>query len=298
MADVVLGCDDLEGYLHDGSYFGATIGRYANRIARGRFTLDGRTCRLALNNGPNSLHGGDAGFDKMFWDGRGDGRRVRLHLTSPDGAGGYPGTLHVEVTWEVENRDLRIDYRARCDAPTVLNLTNHAYFNLAGIDREAASILDHVLTIDADRYTPVDPTLIPTGALAAVSGTPLDFRVPTAIGTRIGAADTQLERAGGYDHNFVLAETGSFRRAARVVDPGSGRALEVWTTQPGLQFYSGNFLDGTVRGKHGVRYGHRTGLCLETQHFPDSPNHPGFPSTVLRPGQSYEQTTVYRFSAG
>lgn len=297
MADVVLGHDRLEGYVQDSAYLGALIGRYANRIARGRFALDGRTYQLAVNNGPNSLHGGDAGFNKAVWDAAAvDDRALRLLLTSPSGMGGYPGTLHVEVTYTVQDRDLRIDYAAHTESPTVINLTHHAYFNLAGVEGPAlAPVLGHELQIRAERYTPVDAALIPTGTLLAVADTPFDFRRSTPIGARIHARDPQLEVAGGYDHNWAVDSRG-LRTAARVHEPGSGRVLEVLTTQPGMQFYSGNFLDGTIRGKHGVAYAHRTGFCLETQHYPDSPNQPQFPSTVLRPAETYQHTTIYRFS--
>lgn len=297
MADVVLGYDSAEGYVNDRIYSGTIIGRYANRIARGRFTLDGVSFSLACNNGPNSLHGGDAGFHARLWDAEGVDGAVRLRLTSPDGAGGYPGAVHVEVTYRVDRADLRIEYVATSEAATVINLTNHAYFNLAGVDHEASSIVDHLMEIDASRYTPVDDTQIPTGVLAPVEGTPFDFRTAVSIGERIDADDPQLQYGGGYDHNYVLEGDGTLQRAARVTHEPSGRVLEVWTTLPGLQFYSGNSLDGTFIGKNGVKYGRRTAFCLETQHFPDSPNHPTFPSTVLRPGETYRHTTVYRFSS-
>jgi aldose 1-epimerase len=296
--DVVLGHDSLQGYLESSPYFGAIVGRYANRIARGRFTLHGRTYRLATNNGPNALHGGLRGFDKVVWEGQpfrdSSGVGVVLHHVSPDGDEGYPGALDVTVRYTLtDSNDVVLDYTATTTSPTPVNLSQHSYFNLAG----GGSILDHVLTIAADSFTPVDSTLIPTGVIAPVAGTPLDFRTPHPIGERIGANDAQLKIAGGYDHNFVLtrADTG-LALAARLDDPVSGRVLQVFTTQPGLQFYSGNFLDGTITGKRGVVYAHRSGLALETQHFPDSPNHPGFPSTILEPGQVYRSRTVWRFS--
>ena len=296
--DIVLGHDDLGGYLRQPSYFGAVVGRYGNRIAKGRFTLDGKTYTLATNNGPNHLHGGVKGFDKVVWKGEPastpDGASVTFRYTSPDGEEGYPGTLSARVTYTLTDRDeLSFEYAATTDKPTVVNLTQHSYFNLTG---GKTDILGHELTLEADRFTPVDATLIPLGPLAPVAGTPFDFRKPTAIGARIGQDDEQLRRGGGYDHNFVVNRTGEgLVHAARVVDPGSGRTLDVQTTEPGVQFYSGNFLDGSVTGKGGVVYKKRWALCLETQHFPDSPNQPTFPSTVLRPGQEYRSKTVLTF---
>jgi len=296
--DIVLGHDDLAGYLRQPSYFGAVVGRYGNRIAKGRFTLDGKTYTLATNNGPNHLHGGVKGFDKVVWKGESastpDGASVTFRYTSPDGEEGYPGTLSARVTYTLTDRDeLRFEYAATTDKPTVVNLTQHSYFNLTG---GKTDILGHQLTLDADRFTPVDAALIPLGPLTPVEGTPFDFRKPTAIGARIGQDDEQLRRGGGYDHNFVVNRTGEgLVHAARVVDPVSGRTLDVQTTEPGVQFYSGNFLDGTVTGKGGVVYKKRWALCLETQHFPDSPNQPTFPSTVLRPGQEYRSKTVLTF---
>lgn len=299
VSDVALGYDSLAGYLRDSPYFGAVVGRYANRIARGRFTLDGQTYQLATNNGPNHLHGGQRGFDKVLWDaapfaGR-DSAGVALTYTSPAGNQGYPGELRVRVTYTLTvPANLTVDYWASSTAPTPVNLSQHTYFNLAG--EGSGDVLGHQLTIYADRYTPVDATLIPTGALAPVEGTPFDFRVATPIGARIDANDEQLGNGGGYDHNFVLTAADSgLTHAARVIEPTSGRTLDVFTTEPGLQFYSGNFLDGTIHGKAGHVYGHRSGFCLETQHFPDSPNHPNFPSTILRPAAEYRSRTVLAF---
>jgi aldose 1-epimerase len=298
IADVALGYSDLAGYVGDTSYFGAIVGRYANRIAKGRFSLDGKAYELARNNGPNALHGGPTGFQKRVWTPRvvsgPDGDSLELTYVSRDGEEGYPGTLTAKVVYSLgEDGGLKIDYTATTDAPTVVNLTNHSYFNLAG--EGEGTILDHEMQIEADAYTPVDATLIPTGEIRPVAGTAFDFRKPTAIGARIDAADEQLKAGGGYDHNFVLrGEMGTLRLAARVVEPKSGRVLEVLTTEPGLQFYSGNFLDGRVTGKSGRPYVRRGGFCLEAQHFPDSPNRPDFPSVVLRPGQTYRQTTIFR----
>ena len=297
--DVVLGHDDLAGYLAKPSFFGALVGRYGNRIAGGRFTLDGRTYTLATNNGPNHLHGGVRGFDKRVWKAQPFERPgtagLVLTRTSPDGEEGYPGNLAVRVTYTLTDRDeVGFDYFATTDKPTVVNLTQHSYFNLAGDGKR--DVLGHELMIDADRFTPVDKTLIPTGVLAAVAGTPFDFRKPAAIGARIGADDEQIRNGGGYDHNFVLNGRGEGRAPViRVFEPTTGRTLDIATTEPGVQFYSGNFLDGSVTGKAGHVYGKRYGFCLETQHFPDSPNHPGFPSTVLRPGKEYRSKTVLKF---
>lgn len=296
--DVVLGFDTLDAYIADTPYFGAITGRYANRIAGGRFSLDGTDYELAVNNPPNALHGGIKGFDKVVWNGEpnAEGDGVVFKYVSADGEEGYPGTLTAQVTYTwTDDHELLIDYEATTDKPTVLNLTNHSYFNLK--DGGASPILDHELTIDADRYTPVDETSIPTGELAALEGTPLDFRQPAAIGARIGDDHEQLRFGAGYDHNYVLnRESESLALAATVYEPESGRVMEVLTTEPGVQFYSGNFLDGHHVGKGGVAYEHRSGLCLETQHYPDSPNQPEFPSTVLRPGETYSTQTVYRFS--
>jgi aldose 1-epimerase len=293
--DIVLGFDNLDAYLKDPQYFGAIVGRYGNRIAKGRFTIEGRTYTLATNNGPNHLHGGLKGFDKVVWKAEPlNGRTgVVFSRRSPDGEEGYPGNLDVRITYELTDRnELVIDYHATTDKPTPVNLTQHTYFNLAG----EGDILGHQLMIEADRYTPVDSTLIPIGELAPVQGTPFDFRTPTAIGARIGQSDEQLKNAGGYDHNWVLNRKSPGRQlAARVVEPKSGRTLEISTTEPGLQFYSGNFLDGSITGKGGRVYQRRNGLALETQHFPDSPNQPKFPSTILRPGGTYDSQTVWRF---
>jgi len=300
-ADVVLGYDNLDGYEQDKSFFGATIGRYGNRIAKGEFTLDGAPFHLPKNDGPNSLHGGSRGFNKRVWtavDRSGvDAEVLELTYTSQDGEEGYPGTLKVTVTYTLpaQSNELRIDYSATTDKDTVVNLTNHSYFNLSGVVNQ--EILNHQLLLHADKFTPVDATLIPTGELRSVAGTPFDFTKATPIGAHINQDDEQLKFGKGYDHNWVLKRSGNgLQLAAEVFEPGSGRVLEVLTTEPGIQFYSGNFLDGTVHGKDGQLYGHRTGLCLETQHFPDSPNHPNFPSTELKPGQAYRSTTVFRFA--
>jgi aldose 1-epimerase len=299
--DIVLGFDSVAGYLSGSPYFGAVVGRYANRIAGGHFTLDGVTYTLARNNGPNSLHGGLRGFDKVLWSAepvRSDSAvGVRLRYTSPDGEEGYPGTLQVQVTYTLTAHDeLIVDYDATTDKATPLNLSQHTYWNLHGHGQ--GDILDHVLSLDASRYTPVDSTLIPTGEIAPVAGTPFDFRTPAAVGARIDAANEQLGFGHGYDHNWVLDQPrpGILSHAARLVDPVSGRAIDVSTTEPGIQFYAGNFLDGTIKGKGGQVYGHRGALCLETQHFPDSPNHPNFPPTILRPGQRYQSRTIVTFS--
>jgi aldose 1-epimerase len=297
--DIVLGFDTVDGYLKEHPYFGALIGRYGNRIAKATFTLNGQAYKLAANDGPNHLHGGIKGFDKQLWNAResADPASQRLELTyvSKDGEEGYPGTLSTTVVYTLtDENELRIVYTATTDKDTVLNLTNHSYFNLAG--QGSGDILGHEIMIAADRFTPVDATLIPTGELKPVEGTPFDFRKPGVIGARINDKDEQIARGRGYDHNFVLNRTGSdLALAARVTEPKSGRVMEVLTTQPGVQFYTGNFLDGTLTGKAGKVYQQRYGFCLETQHFPDSPNQPQFPSTVLKPGEQYRYTTVYRF---
>jgi aldose 1-epimerase len=298
MTDVVLGFDTLDGYVNNTSYFGALIGRYGNRIGKARFNLDGHEYKLAANNGENSLHGGTRGFNRAVWTPRelSDGG-LELVYVSKDGEEGYPGNLRVRVTYHLTPaNELKIEYEASTDKDTVLNLTNHSYFNLKGAGN--GDILDHKMIINADRFTPVDAGLIPTGELRSVNGTPFDFRKPTAIGARINDNDEQLKLGKGYDHNWVLNKSAnSLSLAARVEEPSTGRVLEVHTTEPGVQFYTGNFLDGTAKGKGGKTYGFRSGFCLETQHFPDSPNKPSFPSTVLRPGQQFHSTTVYRFSA-
>ena len=297
LGDVVLGYDSLAGYVKSSPYFGAIVGRYGNRIARGKFTLDGKTYTLAVNNGPNALHGGLKGFDKVVWSADTirmlEGVGIRFSYVSKDGEEGYPGTLTTTVTYTLtDSNEVHIAYEATADKATPVNLTQHTYFNLAG----TGDILAHVLTLNADRFTPVDSTLIPTGDLAPVAETPFDFTAPHAVGERIGADNQQLKFGGGYDHNFVLtrADTG-LALAAVLKEPTSGRTLEVRTTEPGVQFYSGNFLDGTLSGKGGMVYAHRTGLCLETQHFPDSPNQAAFPNTILRPGETYRSRTVWRF---
>ena len=302
-ADIVLGYDDLAGYLKSSPYFGAIVGRYANRIARGRFTLDGTTYTLAVNNGPNHLHGGLRGFDKVVWHPErlhdGEGQAIALNYTSRDGEEGYPGTVRVRVSYTLTPDDrLIVDYLATTDKATPINLSQHTYWNLVG--NASRDILGHVLTLRADSFTPVDSTLIPTGQIDAVNATPFDFRMPTAIGARIDQKDnTQIRYGNGYDHNFVLNRGGSAAGvlvpAAHVLEPTSGRTLDVYTTEPGIQFYSGNFLDGSITGKGGAVYRFRYGFCLETQHYPDSPNHPNFPSTILRPGQQYRSRTIFQF---
>lgn len=300
--DIVLGFDDLAGYLGKNPYFGALVGRYANRIANAEFQLNGTRYPLARNNGDNSLHGGWKGFDKKVWQAHeiisGQDPALELSYLSADGEEGYPGKLQVTVRYTLTSSsdELRLDYSATTDKDTVLNLTNHSYFDLSG--QGAGKILDYEVMIHADRFTPVNAHLIPTGELRPVEGTPFDFRQPKPIGSRINESDGQLKLAIGYDHNFVLNRaSNSPSLAARASDPHSGRVLEVLTTQPGIQFYTGNHLDGSVTGKSGVAYGFRSGMCFETQHFPDAPNHPEFPSTELKAGQRYQRTTMFRFSA-
>jgi aldose 1-epimerase len=294
--DIVQGFDELKGYLQNEPYFGALIGRYANRIGKAKFTLEGKEYQLAVNDGANSLHGGIKGFDKRVWTAVAKGSSLELTYVSKDGEEGYPGTLTAKVVYTLNAKgELRIDYSATTDKTTVLNLTNHTYFNLKG--QGNGDILDHDLTLYASRYTPIDSGLIPTGELAPVKGTPFDFLTAHKVGERIGASDEQLKLGGGYDHNWVLdAKPGTLAKAAEVYEATSGRVLEVWTTQPGIQFYTGNFLDGTLKGKDGKVYARRAALCLETQHFPDSPNKPAFPSVVLKPGKRFTATTVWKFS--
>ena len=297
--DVVLGFADLDSYRRKHPYFGALVGRYANRIAKGAFALEGKTYKLAVNNGENSLHGGLVGFDKRVWGAKSQitaaGPALELTYISKDGEEGYPGNLAVKVIYTLtENNELKIDYTATTDKTTVINLTNHNYFNLAG--EGSSTILGHELILNADRFTPVGATQIPTGELRKVADSPFDFRTPFKIGARIDSKDEQLQVGMGYDHNFIINDyDGSLRSAAKVYEPTSGRTLEVLTTEPGVQFYSGNNLDGSLVGKGGKNYQRRFGFCLEAQHFPDSPNKPEFPSVVLKPGQTYHQTTIYRF---
>jgi aldose 1-epimerase len=295
--DVVLGFDNLQGYLGPHPHFGGAIGRYGNRIAKGKFTLDGKEYQLAINNAPNSLHGGPTGFDRRVWKAEPievkDGAAVRFTYLSKDGEENFPGNLTVSVTYTLTIlNELKLEYGAETDKATVVNLTNHSYFNLAGAG--SGDVLKHVLYLNADKYTPVDSTLIPTGEIASVANTPLDFRKPTTIGARIG----ELKEIGGYDHNFVVnGSAGTLRIAARVTEPTSGRQVEVWTTEPGVQFYSAIHLDGSLTGKGGLAYQKYGALCLETQHYPDSPNRPNFPSTVLKPGTKFHSETIYKFSA-
>jgi aldose 1-epimerase len=295
LRNIVLGFDSLDPYLKGVPYYGATVGRYANRIAKAHFTLDGKTYQPAANDGPNTLHGGKRGFDKRIWKAEplpaSKGNGVRFTYVSAAGEEGFPGELTAHALYRLDDNDnLEIEYTATTTGATPVNLANHAYFNLTGDPN--ASVLDHVITINADRFTPVDATLIPTGELRAVAETPFDFRTPHTIGSRIEDPDEQLKLGHGYDHNFVLNEASGLRLAAVVTEPKTGRSLEVRTTQPGLQFYTGNFMDGKPVASGGSQYPHRAGLCLETQHFPDSPNQPAFPSTILKPGQVYAEKTV------
>ncbi len=298
--DITLGFDSLEGYLEDHPYFGALVGRYGNRIAEGKFTLNGKEYTLAQNNGPNALHGGEEGFDKKVWQAKeieqDELPALELTYLSEDAEEGYPGNLKCKVIYSLNNdNELQIEYFAETDEPTPVNLTNHAYFNLGG-HTNSRNILNHMMLLNADRFTPVDDTLIPNGELQSVKGSPMDFTTPHAIGKRINSDYEQIGKGGGYDHNFVLNKSGdSMTFGGRVCDPNSGRLLEFYTTQPGVQFYTGNFLDGTLTGKNDVVYKHRYGFCLETQHFPDSPNQPNFPSTILKPGETYHHITVYKF---
>ncbi len=295
MGDVVLGFDNLEGYLGPHPHFGGAIGRYGNRIAKGKFTLDGKEYQLAINNAPNSLHGGPTGFDRRVWKAEPvavkDGAAVRFTYLSKDGEENFPGNLTSTVTYTLTNaNEFKLEYSAETDKDTVVNLTNHSYFNLVG----SGDVLKHVLYLNADNYTPVDLTLIPTGEIASVENTPLDFRKPTAIGAHIA----EVKDIGGYDHNFVVnGAAGKLRIAARVTEPTTGRQMEVWTTEPGVQFYSAIHLDGKITGKGGISYPKYGALCLETQHYPDSPNRPNFPSTVLKPGAKFHSETIYKFSA-
>ena len=296
--DVVLGYDNLADYIKDTPYFGAMIGRYGNRIAKGKFTLDGKEYTLPINNGPNALHGGLKGFDKVVWEpkilARSEGPSLQLRYTSKDGEEGYPGNLSVTAVYTLtDDNALKLEYTATTDKDTVLNLTQHSYFNLAG----KGDILNHTVMIPADKFTPVDSTLIPTGELRPVDGTPFDFRTPTPIGARIGQDDEQLKFGNGYDHNWVINKPmGKLGLMARVFEPTSGRVLEVLSTEPGLQFYTGNFLDGKLKGKGGCVYQFRNAFCMEPQHYPDSPNQPNFPSVVLKPGQVYKNTIIFKFS--
>jgi aldose 1-epimerase len=295
--DVVLGCDSVEKYVAQTAHFGGIIGRYANRIAHGSFQLDGQTYSIPKNNGDNALHGGIRGFDKVVWAAKQIKDGIELTYVSKDGEEGFPGTLTTTVRYTLSGNALRIEYSATTDKDTVLNLTNHSYFDLAGQGK--GDVLGHILKIDASRITPVDANLIPTGELKPVEGTPFDFRTPHAIGERIDADDAQLRLGHGYDHNFVLDHAaGQLAEAAEVYEPTTGRILRVSTTEPGVQLYTGNSLDGSITGKEGRVYKRRFAFCLETQHFPDSPNHPGFPSTELKPGQTFHSVTLLEFSAG
>lgn len=297
VADICLGFDSLQGYLQvPNAYLGAVVGRYGNRIARGRFVIDGETFQIPVNNGPNALHGGPKGFDRYIWQSNELPNGVEFTHLSPDADMGFPGALTARVRYTLSGNNLRLDYTATTDKSTVLNLTNHAYFNLRGDDD--GDILGHQVQINASRYTPTDAGQIPTGEIAAVDGTPLDFRTPAVIGARINEPFEQLVLGRGYDHNFIVdGPAGTLRCAARVTEPSTGRTLTVETDQPAVQFYSGNFLDGTLTGRHGRKYSQRTGFCLETQHFPDSPNHPNFPTTLLRPGETFRSTTTLTFAA-
>lgn len=294
IGDVVLGYETLEAYLRDKGYLGAVVGRLGNRLAGGKFSLEGKDYQVPVNNGPNALHGGVDGFDKKVWSAQPEADGVTFGLVSPAGDQGFPGRLSLEVRYRLTANALHIDYMGMSDAPTVVNVTNHAYFNLAG--ESSGTILDHFMRIPAAHYTPVDATLIPTGEVASVEGTPFDFRTATRIGARIDEPNEQLQRAGGYDHNWAMGDEGTLKAIAEVTDPASGRRMTVKTTEPGVQFYTGNFLDGTMPNRAGGVYMRRAGLCLETQHYPDSPNQPGFPSVELRPGDGLRSTTVLQFT--
>lgn len=298
MADVVLGFDELQGYLQEHPYFGALVGRYANRIANGTFTIGSKTYHLPKNNGPNTLHGGLVGFDKKIWSAQSLEREdaVGIHLSdvSPDGEEGFPGNLTVNAQyWLTDNNEVVFEYQATTDQPTVCNLTNHSYFNLAGAG--SGSIFHHQLQLNASHYTPVDKHMIPTGKLESVEGTPFDFRKPMAVGMHINEQHPQLLLGKGYDHNFVLDDPAELKKLGSLFEPGSGRLMEIWTTEPGVQIYTSNFLEETI-GKQGKKYGQYDAICLETQHFPDAPNQPKFPSTLLKPGENYYSKTVYKFS--
>jgi aldose 1-epimerase len=293
LGDIVLGYETLDDYVKNPRYLGALIGRHANRIGVGKFSLNGVEYQLSQNNGANHLHGGFKGFDKRAWNASDDGSVLRLSYLSKDGEESYPGNVNAEVTYKLSDNKLGIEYRASTDAETIVNLTNHSYFNLKG----EGTILDHELTLNADSFTPVSKELIPTGEIRSVEATPMDFRKGKVIGSEIREPYNQLGFTGGYDHNFVLNDNdGSLRSVGRLYEASTGRVVEVLTTQPGMQFYSGNFLDGSLVGKMGMVYHKYAGLCLEPQHFPDAPNHSNFPSTVLRPGEEYKQSTVFRFS--
>jgi aldose 1-epimerase len=299
--DVVLGYDNIEGYVADKAYFGSIVGRYGNRIAKGKFTIDGKEYQLAINNPPNSLHGGAVGFSKKIWTVDGtkvtkNGPAITLSLISKDGEENYPGTVKLTVVYTLTNKnELSIVYTGTTDKTTVLNPTNHSYFNLSGDMNN--TILDHEIMIAADKMTPVDRGLIPLGNLADVAGTPMDFRTAKKVGKDIDATNDQLKIAGGYDHNWVINNYDKkVKLIATVLEPKSGRLMNVFSDQPGVQFYTGNFLDGRAKGKEGVMYKKRSGLCLEAQHFPDSPNRPEFPTTLLKPGEIYHQTTIYKFT--
>ncbi len=296
LGDVTLGYTNIEGYIKDKTFMGSLVGRYANRIAKGKFTVDGKEYSLAINDRPNALHGGPGGFYKKVWEGKQEGNTVHLSYVSEDGEEGYPGNLTVNVTYSLtEDNEIKMEYEATTDAPTIVNLTNHAYWTLSG--EGDSTINDNVLMINADHYTPVDSTLIPTGELAPVEGTPFDFTEAKVIGKDLDADHVQLKYGMGFDHNWVLNQEkeGELTLAAKLYDPESGRVMEIHTTEPGIQFYGGNFMDGSITGKSGKKYGYRSTLALETQHFPDSPNQPDFPSTLLKPGETYKHLTIHKY---